>query len=242
MYYLRRNNSEDIEGPYSLEYLRQMAANGKVSGSDQLLHADTHEEISANALLGVPYEAPPVYQTVTREQPEYAPQSESKGISNGQKAVIALIIFASICVLPFLLAIPAATKALIPNTDMRQAENVLEDVARAAELYCSDYDGFFPSGMNNHDIWAEQLSSYLPNDTPLEFPNGDRVEANKNLNNIRLSSVIDPYQTVMFYVLPEPGKGENAAVANVNGQVGFVSAEKLQQSVDSGIFNVPIGR
>lgn len=239
MFYLRRTNSPDIEGPYSLEYLRQMARDGKLFASDQLLNAETNEELMAHQILDVPASAPPMGGM--SENP-YAPPPTKPGITPAQTAIIALIIIASICILPVLLLIPTAGRVLLPDTDMAQAERVLRKVVRATEAYCNDYDGFFPSGMGSRDVWINQLDPYLDSDVSLEFENGDQVEANKNLNNIRLSSVIDPYQTVMFYVLPEPGKGDMAAVANVDGQVGGVPADRMKQSVDSGIYNVPIGR
>jgi len=237
VYYLRRTNSPDIEGPYSINYLRRMAADGKLDGNDNLLNAETNEELLVHQLLDVPATAPPVYPT----EPT-ATQPPARGVTSAQKAIIGLVIVASMCILPILLMLPTASKILIQSTDMVEARDVLTEVRRATEAYCNDYDGFFPSGMGNRDEWTQQLSPYLPSDVSLEFENGDLVEANKNLDNIRMSSVIDPVQTVMFYVMPQEGTGDFAAVANVYGQVGLVPAEKMQKSVDSGIFNVPIER
>ncbi|MBX3113704.1 MAG: hypothetical protein KF836_03985 [Fimbriimonadaceae bacterium] len=237
MYYLRRINSQDIEGPYSIDYLRQMAKDGKLDGSDNLLNAETNEELTVSQLIDVPTSAQP-----NQAPPTATPPKATHKVTPAQGAIIGLIIVASLCILPLLLMIPTASKILIQSTDMLEARDVLNQVRRATEAYCNDYDGFFPSGMGNRDEWTQQLSPYLPADVSLEFPNGDMVEANKNLDNLRMSSVIDPGQTVMFYVMPQEGTGEYAAVANVYGQVGLVPAKKMQKSIDSGIFNVPIER
>lgn len=228
MYYLRRGANADPEGPYSLEYLSKMAREGKLAPSDQLIDAESESHTTVGELLG--------------NVSDIQWRSQKSSTSAAQMAIVGMLLLAGLCLLPLLTALPRMERTIsggvTRSTDSAAGHlEALREITRAAEMYCYQHDGFFPSGMDS-ERWKEQLRPYISDPSVLD-PGPDQVlGANPNLNNIRQGSVIDPYRTLMFYITPSSRRGD-AAASNVDGQFGIVRAEELQKSIDSGIFNVP---
>ncbi len=230
MYYLQRGGA-DPEGPYSLEYLARMAREGKLSPADSLIDAASNQQSTVGEQLGHLSDA------------SWRPEKSS--VSGASIAVIGMILLAGLCLLPILTMLPSArtrSGGIISSPGRASGSVVanleaLRAVTRATEMYCYQHDGFFPSGMDS-DQWKEQILPYLNDRSALDLGPEFTLGANPNLNNIRQGSVIDPYRTLMFYIMPSSGQGE-AGASNVDGRVGIVPAEGLQKSIDSGIFNVP---
>lgn len=218
-----------------------MAKEGRLFADDTIIPADGSEPFRAAENLefgsleySVPPEAPPAFTPKTR--------SDSK-ISAGSIVVIAAIAILSLCCIPGFLIFRTGSQAVqgeMSGVESVDAITALNRVTQATINYCNDHDGFFPSGMDSTQ-WKDQIKPYLPDDAVLEIGPEMQIEANPNLSVIRQGSVIDPRQTLMFYIR-KPVLGDQSAVSNVSGQSGYVNSEGLERSIRRNIYNVPFER
>lgn len=253
MFYLQRHGSPDQEGPYSYEYLLRMAKGGELTADDLLFPADGGEPFRAGENLefgdlppGAPKEpmAEPAMPSVMADggaPPVLGPQKTSQGTV----AVIAVVVAISLCCIPGFLLFQGGGQGAggglvgggVPGVQSMDAISALNRVTEATIQYCNDHDGFFPSGMDS-DKWKEQIRPYLEPGTRFDAGPGLPIEANPNLSVIRQGSVIDPRQTLMFFIR-KPVFGNQSAVSNVSGRTGYVDSEGLEKSIRGNIYNVP---
>lgn len=251
MFYLQRHDSPDQEGPYSYEYLLRMAKAGELSASDLLTPADGGEPFRAGENLEFGFSAGSAPQAENHSGSESQtvqapPKMEGASSSRGTMAVVAAVAAISLCCIPgFILfqgfGVNPASGGVggggMPGIQSMDAISALNRVTVATIQYCNDHDGFFPSGMDSQQ-WKEQIRPYLEPGARLDAGPGLDIEANPNLSVIRQGSVIDPRQTLMFFIR-KPVLGNQSAVSNVSGRTGYVSSEGLEKSIRRNIYNVP---
>lgn|GEM_PF-6568295 len=240
MFYLQRSGSPDQEGPYSFEYLKQIAREGRLNAEDLLIPADGGETFRAGENLefgDLPRADAPHKPPLT--EPPRTSVNPSK-VSPGSIAVIAAVIVISLCCVPsFFLFQGGKGAALGEPTGIGSVDAMtsLRQVTQATVNYTNDWDTFYPSGMDDSTLWQSQVRPYMPNDSSFEV-DGHKIEANPNLARIRRGTIIDPTQTLMFFIR-DPMLGDQSPVSNAEGNVGYVSSEKLERSIRRNIYNVP---
>lgn len=240
MFYLQRSGSPDQEGPYSFEFLLHMAKEGRLFADDTIIPADGGPSFRAaeNLEFGdLEYATPP------EAPPTFNPKPTGTKVSPGTIAIISAVVVLSLCCIPSFFIFRTGSQAV--QGEMSGVESIdsitaLNQVTMATLSYCNDHDGFFPSGMDS-TLWKEQLRPYLPAGSVLEINKDMQIEANPNLSVIRQGSVIDPRQTLMFFIR-KPVLGDQSAVSNVAGDSGYVNSAGLERSIRRDIYNVPFER
>ncbi len=239
MFYLQRSGSPDQEGPYSIEYLKQIARDGRLYAEDLLIPAEGGESFRAgeNLEFGDLPRADNVHKPPVTSPPQTSGPVKT---SAGSIAVIIAVAIISLCCVPSFFMFRGGKKAALGEpTGIGSVDSMtsLRQVTQATINYTNDWDTFYPSGMDDSTLWQSQVRPYLPNDASFEV-NGHKIEPNPNLARIRRGTIIAPTETLMFFIR-EPMLGDQSAVSNAEGYVGYVSSEKLARSIRRNIYNVP---
>jgi hypothetical protein len=240
VFYLQRSGSPDQEGPYSIEYLKQIAREGRLNAEDLLIPAEGGEPFRAgeNLEFGELPRAETTHKPPVTEAPRV--NTNSSKISTGSIAVIAAVVIISLCCIPsFFIFRGSKGVAMGEPTGIGSVDSMtaLRQVTQATITYTNDWDTFYPSGMDESTRWQSQVRPYMPSASSFEV-DGHQIEANPNLARIRRGTIIDPTQTLMFYIR-EPMLGDQSPVSNAEGNVGYVNSAKLERSIRRNIYNVP---
>ncbi|MFM9871920.1 MAG: hypothetical protein ACKVQS_00480 [Fimbriimonadaceae bacterium] len=241
MFYLQRSGSPDQEGPYSFEYLKQIAREGRLNAEDLLIPVDGGESFRAgeNLEFGNLPRAEKIHKPPITDPPPITANPNTK-VSAGTTAVIVAVAIISLCCVPSFFLFKSGTNAITGEpTGVASIDSMtsLRQVTQATLNYTNDWDTFYPSGMDDPTRWQNQIRPYLEDNVKFEV-DGHKIEANPNLARIRRGTIIDPTQTLMFFIR-DPIFGGQSPVSNAEGAVGAVDTEKLARSIRRNIYNVP---
>lgn len=216
-----------------------MARSGQLVAEDLIIPAEGGESFRAGENLefgSLPrsetIHKPPVTETTS--------SSTSKTVSNGTIAVIVAVAIISLCCIPSFFLFKGGKNAIsgeFTGNASVDSMTALRQVTQATINYANDWDTFYPSGMDDPTYWQSQIRPYMGANKSFEI-GGHKIEANPNLARIRRGTIIDPRQTLMFFIR-DPLFGDQSPVSNAEGNVGYVSSERLAKSISRKIYNVP---